>query len=112
MVTDCIRDRSIPYLVLLSSADCSRTGNLAGRGLGVRARGPVDTELREPSGVRARGEQGSMKACDPAGVISVEPVPTTQLRIWFTLTCSTCTTRCWLTDMHKTTILKHWMYCF
>ena len=36
----------------------------------MRARGPVDTE---PSGVRVRGEQGSMKACDPIGVISVEP---------------------------------------
>lgn len=61
------------YLVLSSSADWSRTGSLAGRGLGVRARGPVDTELIEPSGVRDRGEQGSMKACDPMGVISVEP---------------------------------------
>lgn len=59
------------YLVWSSSADWSRTGSLAGRGLGVRARGPVDPELIDPSGVRARGLQGSMKACDPMGVTSV-----------------------------------------
>ena len=62
------------YLDLSSSADWSRTGSLAGRGLGVRARGPVDTELTDPSGVRVRGEQVSMKACDPIGVTSVDPV--------------------------------------
>lgn len=39
----------------------------------MRARGPVDAELTDPSGVRVRGEQASMKACDPMGVISVEP---------------------------------------
>ena len=61
------------YLVWSTSVDWSRTGSLAGRGLGVRARGPVDPELTDPSGVRARGLQGSMKACDPMGVTSVEP---------------------------------------
>ena len=33
----------------------------------------MDTELTDPSGVRARGEQGSMKAWDPMGVNSVDP---------------------------------------
>lgn len=61
------------YLTLSCSADWSKTGSLAGRGLGERARAPVDTELRDPSGVRARGEQGSMKAWDPMGVSSADP---------------------------------------
>ena len=44
------------------STDRSRLGSRAGRGLGVRARGPVEAEVTEPSGVKARGEQGSMKS--------------------------------------------------
>ncbi|KAA6428628.1 MAG: hypothetical protein FRX49_01503 [Trebouxia sp. A1-2] len=54
-------------------ADRSRLGSLAGRGLGVRAKGPVEPECTDPSGVRATGEQGSMKASSPTGVSPTEP---------------------------------------
>ena len=49
-------------LACSGSTDRSRLGSRAGRGLGVRARGPVEAEVTEPSGVKARGEQGSMKS--------------------------------------------------
>lgn len=61
------------HLAWSGSTDPSRLGSLAGRGLGVRARGPVEIELTEPSGVRARGEEGSMKASLPVGVMSIVP---------------------------------------
>ncbi len=69
------------HLAWSGSADRSRLGSLAGKGLGVRARGPVDTELTEPSGVKARGEEGSMKASLAVGVMSRDPAcvhPVTQ----------------------------------
>ena len=42
-----IRSCDSMYLTLSCSADWSNTGSLAGRGLGVRAWAPVDTELSQ-----------------------------------------------------------------